>query len=198
MRLAEWCRTVTRVTEFSFCTEEPLWILFLAYYSFGSAIAFRLEYVLFYQFYAKLTTFFGSKKVRYGSSLIRWHRNVWRKLSWKWCQGVKNEVKTSKSSYWCHARESFYTPHVRRHFLAPVWFTEISVGYAKCFVLVYANMPEIEISFIAKQNKSASRGAQLVPIGIPRICLYNLVPNLIYMYIIQQKGESFTHLLARP
>ena len=34
---------------------------------------------------------------------------------------------------------------------------------------------------LSKQNKnrSATRGAQLVPIGIPTICLYNLEPNLI-------------------
>ena len=38
---------------------------------------------------------------------------------------------TSKSSYWRHAWESSYTPHVRRHFLAPVGFTEIPVGYAR-------------------------------------------------------------------
>ena len=35
---AERCRAVTRVTEFSFCTEEPLWILFLAYSSFDNCI----------------------------------------------------------------------------------------------------------------------------------------------------------------
>ena len=47
---------------------------------------------------------------------------------------AKNDVKTSKmmskSSYWRHVRESSYIPHVRRHFLAPVGFTEIPVGYA--------------------------------------------------------------------
>ena len=41
-RVAVWhheaCRTVTRVTEFSICTEEPLWILFLAYSSFDNCI----------------------------------------------------------------------------------------------------------------------------------------------------------------
>ena len=36
-RLAERCRTVTQVTEFSICTEEPLRIFcFLAYSSFDS------------------------------------------------------------------------------------------------------------------------------------------------------------------
>ena len=32
---------------------------------------------------------------------------------------------------------------------------------------------------IIHENKSATRGAELVPIGIPTICLYNLVLNLI-------------------
>ena len=36
--------------------KEPLWILFLAYFSF------RLEYVLFYQFYSKMTSFFDPEK----------------------------------------------------------------------------------------------------------------------------------------
>ena len=35
-----------------------------------STIAFRLEYVLFYQFYAKITIFFRSRNVQFGSSLI--------------------------------------------------------------------------------------------------------------------------------
>ena len=44
---------------------------------------------------------------------------------------VKNDTKTLKSSYWRHARESSYTPHVRRQFLAQVGFTEIPVGFAR-------------------------------------------------------------------
>ena len=59
-RVTVWYHEACRVTEFSICTEEPLWILFLAYSS--STVAFRLEYVLFHQFYAKLTTFFDQGK----------------------------------------------------------------------------------------------------------------------------------------
>ena len=33
-----------------------------------------------------------------------------------------------------------------------------------------------EISFVTVKNKSATRRAQFVPIGIPTIWLYNLVP----------------------
>ena len=43
----------------------------------------------------------------------------------------KTSKMTSKLSYWHHAGELSYTPHVRRHFLALVGFTEIPVGYAR-------------------------------------------------------------------
>ena len=106
---------------FQFAPETHYWFFFL--HTLPSTIAFRLEYVLVYQFYAKITIF-RSRKFRYGSFLIRWRRNVWRKLTW-------NDVKTSKSSYWRNARQSSYTPNVRRHFLASVMFMEIPVGYAR-------------------------------------------------------------------
>ena len=74
-------------------------------------ITFRLEYVLFHQFYAKITTFFIKKSLvrllSYMVTLKRLRRN-WH----------KNDVKTLKSSYWYHVRESSYTPHLR-HYLAP-------------------------------------------------------------------------------
>ena len=47
------------VTEFSISTEQPLLILFLAYLIL--TIAFRLDFVLFYQFYAEITTFFDQE-----------------------------------------------------------------------------------------------------------------------------------------
>ena len=102
---------VIRVTEFSVCTKEPLWILFLAYSSFDNCI-FSFEPVLSFQFHAKITTFFRSRNGCYGSSLRCWCRNIWQKLTWKWRQDVK-------ISYWHHAQKSSYTPHVRRHFLSP-------------------------------------------------------------------------------
>ena len=120
---------LSRVTEFSIPTEQPWWILFLAYSSF--ALTFVLENVLFYQIYAQITTFFCQEM--FGSVPIylrRWHGNLWQKMTLAWCQGVKNDDKT-KSSFWRHALESSYTPHVIRHFLAPVGLTEIPVGYAR-------------------------------------------------------------------
>ena len=71
---------------------------------------------------------FQSRKVWYGSSLIYWRWNVWQKMTWKWRQDIK---MMSKSSYWHHAGESSYTPHERRHFLAPVGCMEIPAGYAR-------------------------------------------------------------------
>ena len=40
------------------------------------------------------------------------------------------------------------------------------------------------------KNKSATRGAQLVSIGIPTICMYNLEPN---KYVFQKIMESITN-----
>ena len=56
LRLAE---QFSQVTEFSIRTEQSLQILFLAYSSLDNCI--RLEYVLFYQFDAKITTFFDQE-----------------------------------------------------------------------------------------------------------------------------------------
>ena len=92
-----------------------------------STVAFRLEYVLFYQVYAKITTFFDHEM--FGTALLL-YIDV-EMFGGNWRQDVKNDVETSKTSYWRHARESSYTPHVRRHFLAPVEFTAIPVGYAR-------------------------------------------------------------------
>ena len=50
---------------------------------------------------------------------------------------AENDVKTSKSSCWRHALESSYILHVIRHFLAPVGFTEIPVGYARILFLTW-------------------------------------------------------------
>ena len=90
-----------------------------------------LNICYFINFTLKITTFLLSRKVRYVFSLIRWRRKVWLKLTWTWRQNIKNDVQTSKSSYWRCARESSYTPHVRLHFRAPVGFTDIPVGYAR-------------------------------------------------------------------
>ena len=66
-----------------------------------STIAFRLEYVLFYQFYAKTTTFFDQEM--FGLALLLY---VWPNL-------------TSKSSYGRHARESSCTPSCKTTFPSP-------------------------------------------------------------------------------
>ena len=90
----------------------------------------KFEYVLFYQFYAKITTFFRSRKVRIGFSLIRLRRNVWRQLTWKRRQDVKNDGKTLKSPYWLHALELSYTPSCKTTF-PNSGFTEMQIGYAR-------------------------------------------------------------------
>ena len=129
--------SVTRVTvrhheqlpewrNFQFAPNNHYGFFFL--HTLPSTITFRLEYV-FYQFYAKITTFFD--KENFGAvSLLYVDVETFGR---NWRQNVKNDVKTS---YRSHARDSSYTPHVRRHFLAPVGFTEIPVGYARKTVLV--------------------------------------------------------------
>ena len=93
-----------------------------------STIAFRREYVLFYQSYAKITTFFYQEK--FGTAPLLY---VDVETFGGNCR--ENDVKTSnitsKSSYWRYARESSYTPHVRRHFLGPIGLTESPFGYAR-------------------------------------------------------------------
>ena len=126
------------VRNFQFAPKNHYGFFFL--HTLPSTIAFGLEYVLFYQFYAKITTFFDQEK--FGTAPLLY---VWQKLKWKWCKDVKNYVKTSKSSYWCHAQESSYTPLVRQHFLAHVCFTEIPVRYARKEFLSQAKILDILI-----------------------------------------------------
>ena len=67
-----------------------------------------------YQFYTKITTFFLSRSVQFDSSML-----MSKYLT-------ENDVNMSKPSY-----RSLTHPQVRQHFLAPVGFTEIPVGYAR-------------------------------------------------------------------
>ena len=70
----------SRVTEFSIRTEQPLLILFL--HNLPSAVAFMFEFVLLYQIYAKITTFFDQEMLGSISiDLRRLRRNVWRKMT---------------------------------------------------------------------------------------------------------------------
>ena len=85
-----------------------------------STIAFRLEYVLFYKFYAKITTFFDQEMFGLAQLLY---------VDVKRFGG--NDFKTSKSHTDVMHDSRLTSPHVRRHFLAPVVFTEIPVGYAR-------------------------------------------------------------------
>ena len=62
-----YAKQLSRVTEFSVCTKQPLWIRFLA---FSFTVVFELGYALLYQFYAKINIF-SIRNVRFGSAL--WH-----------------------------------------------------------------------------------------------------------------------------
>ena len=85
--------------EFSVRTEQPILILFLAYSPFDNV--FRLEYVLFYQVYAKITTFFYQEM--FGGWLLSYTLTSKRLVETdvkmmsrrqKWHQNVKSVILT--------------------------------------------------------------------------------------------------------
>ena len=110
------------VTDFSIRTEQPFWILFLAYSSFDDCIQAWMCVIL--SIICWNNYIFQWRDAPFGSYLRRCRRNVWRKIdismTWK-----------SQNSHPDVMHESSYTPCVKRNFLAPVGFTEIPVGYAK-------------------------------------------------------------------
>ena len=119
---------------FQFAPKNHYGLFFL--HTLPSTIAFRLEYVLFYHFYAIITIFCNQEK--FGTApLLYVDVEIFGK------NRRENDVKTSKMT---SKRQNHYTDvmhecrltlHVRRHFLATVGFTEIRVGYARIIVLGY-------------------------------------------------------------
>ena len=83
-RQALWCQTIIWVTEFSNAPKNHYGV-FVFLHSLPLTVAFRLEYVLFYPVYTKVTTFFLSRRFRYGSSLIN-------TFGGNWCQDIKNAL----------------------------------------------------------------------------------------------------------
>ena len=125
-RHREGCRVMSnsypKWWNFQFAPNNHYGFFFL--HTLPSTIAFRLEYVLIYQFYTEMTTVFN----RFGSYLRCWRWNVLRKIT----SNVTIDVLTSCTSRL--TRPPPPPPHatrVRRHFLALVGF----VGYARTFNL---------------------------------------------------------------
>ena len=79
-----------------------------------STIAFRLDYVLFYKFYAKYLHFSIKKRFVLKGNRLSYALTSKRlaETDVKMTSRCQNDIKTSKSTYWRHARESSYTPHV--------------------------------------------------------------------------------------
>ena len=118
---------------FQFALKNHYGFFFL--HTLPSTIAFRLEYVLFYQFYTKITTFFDQEK--FGTTPLL-HVDI-ETFGGNWLEMTSKRQKMMwKSSSWRHARKSSYTPHLRWHFLAPVTFTEIQVGCARILFPIWA------------------------------------------------------------
>ena len=120
--VAEWCRTLNQSGGIFNLHQRTIMDSFSCIL-FIRQLQFRLD-MLFYQYYAKITTFFDQEK--FGTAPLLFIDVETFGGNWR-----ENDIKTSKSSYWRHIRELSYTPLVRKHFLAPVGFTEIPVGYAR-------------------------------------------------------------------
>ena len=104
-------------------------------------IAFKLEYVLFYQFYAKITTFFDQEKFGMAPLL---YTDV-ETFGGNWCE---NNVKTSKRHQnvkivvLTSCTRVVLHPSCKTTFPSPVGLTEIPVGYARINI---SEHPELTI-----------------------------------------------------
>ena len=120
-QLPEW-------RNFQFAPSNHYGFLFL--HTLPSTIAFRLEHVLFYQFYAKITTFFDQERFGMAPLLyvdVETFGETDMKITsrhQKWRQNVKIVILTSCTRVVFH-------PSCKTTFLAPVGFTEIPVDYAR-------------------------------------------------------------------
>ena len=95
--------TVTRVTEFSIRNEH---YRFFFLQTLPSTIVFKLEYALFYQFYAEITAF-----------------------SIKKCS-----VRHPSTTSWCHAQCRLTPSHVRRKYPERMKIAENLVGYVRIYL----------------------------------------------------------------
>ena len=120
-----------------------------------STVAFRLEYVLFYQFYAKITTIFDQEKFGMAPLL---YVDV-EMFGGNQCQNRHTDVM----------HEGRLTPpHVRRHFLAPVGFTGITVGYARNYVLSQL----MRLCYLAHRRPAKAQASLHIPAGSPQPLLF--------------------------
>ena len=91
---------------FQFAPKNHYWFFFLQ--TLPSTTAFRLEYVLFYQFYTKITTFFNQEKFDMAPLLyidVKTFGGNWRENGMKtskWHQNVKIIILTSctRGAWW--------------------------------------------------------------------------------------------------
>ena len=113
--------SVTRVTvwhhewqNFQFAPKNHYGLFFL--HTLPSTIAFRLEYVLFYQFYAKITTFFDQEKwvrlLSYTLTSKRLAETDVKVMSrrQKWRQNRHTDVMHENLSYTPHCKTTFPSP----------------------------------------------------------------------------------------
>ena len=111
-------RGLPRVMEFSICTEQPWWILFL--HTLPSTIAFKLLLPLFY----RLLPTFGTSKCLAKNDARNW-RNIVKKTSWHhawelcytpWCKMTCPCTSQSRGNF-CPVCKNIWTSAIHRTFL---------------------------------------------------------------------------------
>ena len=109
---------------FQFAPKNHYELFFL--HTLPSKIVFKLPYALLlkhwniYDMIDSVSTYDVDITKRLAENDVK----IWRDDVKIWRDDIKNTT-------WRHARESSYTSRVRWHFLAPVGFTEIPVGYSR-------------------------------------------------------------------
>ena len=122
---ASWCRTIM--------TDSFSCILF-----FFRQLHLGLNMCCFINF----TTFFLTINVQFGSSVICWRGNVWRKLT-----------------YWCHAQESSHTPSCKKKATSwSHWF--IVEGLVWCFIKVLKNYLPLQFSSLLLSTRTVILAVQ--------------------------------------
>ena len=119
--LAEWCRTVNPSDGIFNSHRTTIMDSFYFWHTFPSTIAFKLEYALFYQFYAKITVFFFHKEMFSSTPKTLTSKHLAKKNMSK-PDFVTSKTDNMTSKGWPDiVHESCLTPpHVRGHFLALV------------------------------------------------------------------------------
>ena len=174
VRHREWCRTVI-LTDGIFNSHRTTimdsfsCILFLRQLHLSLSMYFLINFMQKYNY-------IQSRNVWFGSYLRCWRWNVWRKMTLKWHQTCKlTSQRHNRRPDIIH--ESRHTPpRVRRHFLAPVGFMEIQVGYARIDLSALVKIAQnifLHTSFLMKDSYILTY--QCLQDGVIPVFTYNII-----------------------